>query len=65
MQLCDWLPDSGYQADEAPPIEIYGKDFAMDEKTGCAAGYFHFAVAKATFVIPASLQIFKTPMTFL
>jgi len=34
MQLCDWLPDSGYQADDAPPIEIYGKDFVMDEKTG-------------------------------
>jgi len=34
MQLCDWLPDSGHQADDAPPIEVYGKDFAMDEKTG-------------------------------
>jgi len=34
MQLCDWLPDSGYQADDAPPVEVYGKDFAMDEKTG-------------------------------
>jgi len=26
---------------------------------------FHFAVAKATLVPPASLQIFKTPTTFL
>jgi AraC family transcriptional regulator len=34
MQLCDWLPDSGYQPDDAPPIELYGKDFTMDEKTG-------------------------------
>lgn len=34
MKLCEWLPDSGYQADDAAPIEIYGEDFAMDEKTG-------------------------------
>ncbi|MBB3175753.1 GyrI-like domain-containing protein [Variovorax sp. Sphag1AA] len=34
VQLCDWLPDSGHQADDAPPVEVYGKDFAMDEKTG-------------------------------
>ncbi|MBO9646895.1 MAG: AraC family transcriptional regulator [Variovorax sp.] len=34
VQLCDWLPDSGHQADDAPPVEVYGKDFAMDEKSG-------------------------------
>lgn len=34
MRLCDWLPDSGWQADDAPPVEVYGRDFAMDEKTG-------------------------------
>ena len=32
--LCDWLPDSGYQADDAPPVEVYGKDFAVDAETG-------------------------------
>jgi hypothetical protein len=26
---------------------------------------FHFAVAKATLVMPASLQMFRTPTTFL
>ncbi|VTU23733.1 Regulatory protein SoxS [Variovorax sp. SRS16] len=34
MALCDWLPDSGWQADDGAPIEIYGTDFEMDEKTG-------------------------------
>jgi AraC family transcriptional regulator len=33
MRLCDWLPDSGSQPDDGAPIEIYGTDFAMDEKT--------------------------------
>ncbi|MDM0104097.1 AraC family transcriptional regulator [Variovorax sp. J22R24] len=37
VRLCDWLPDSGYQADDAPPMEVYGKDFAIDEKTGAFA----------------------------
>lgn len=34
MKLCDWLPDSGWQPADGAPIEIYGRDFAMDEKTG-------------------------------
>ncbi|CAN7213122.1 MULTISPECIES: AraC family transcriptional regulator [unclassified Variovorax] len=34
MNLCDWLPDSGYQPADGAPIEIYGRDFEMDEKTG-------------------------------
>ena len=34
VRLCDWLPDSGYQADEAPPVEVYGTDFAIDAQTG-------------------------------
>ncbi|MDM0028461.1 AraC family transcriptional regulator [Variovorax saccharolyticus] len=34
VRLCDWLPDSGFQADEAPPVEVYGKDFAIDAETG-------------------------------
>lgn len=34
MKLCDWLPDSGYQAADGAPLEVYGRDFAMDEKTG-------------------------------
>jgi DNA gyrase inhibitor GyrI len=33
-RLCEWLPDSGWQAADGAPVEIYGKDFAMDEKTG-------------------------------
>ncbi|RZL94591.1 MAG: AraC family transcriptional regulator [Variovorax sp.] len=33
-RLCDWLPDSGWQAADGAPVEIYGTDFAMDEKTG-------------------------------
>ena len=34
MKLCDWLPDSGWQPADGAPLEIYGRDFAMDEKTG-------------------------------
>ena len=34
VRLSDWLPDSGYQADDAPPVEVYGSDFALDEQTG-------------------------------
>jgi AraC family transcriptional regulator len=34
MRLCDWLRDSGWQPEDGAPIEIYGTDFAMDEKTG-------------------------------
>lgn len=33
-ELCQWLPDSGYQADDRLAIEVYGTDFVMDEKTG-------------------------------
>ena len=29
-----WLPQSGWQADDKPPFEIYGPDFEMDPKTG-------------------------------
>ncbi len=29
-----WLPHSGWQADNKPGIEIYGPDFEMDEQTG-------------------------------
>jgi len=32
--LAEWLPDSGYQADDRPPLELYDKDFVMDGKTG-------------------------------
>ncbi|MGO4395601.1 GyrI-like domain-containing protein [Variovorax sp. M-6] len=34
VRLCDWLPDSGYQADDAPPVEVYGCDVTLDEQTG-------------------------------
>lgn len=34
MKLCEWLPANGHQAGDAPPIELYGVDFAMEEKTG-------------------------------
>ncbi|OUM01280.1 AraC family transcriptional regulator [Variovorax sp. JS1663] len=34
MRLCEWLPDSGWQAADGPPLEIYGRDFVMDEATG-------------------------------
>ena len=34
MRLCDWLPDSGWQAADGAPLEVYGGDFVMDEKTG-------------------------------
>lgn len=29
-----WLPQSGYQPDDRPAIEIYPPDFVVDEKTG-------------------------------
>lgn len=29
-----WLPQSGYQPDDRPALEIYGPDFVVDEKTG-------------------------------
>ena len=32
--LAEWLADSGYQADDRLPLELYDKDFVMDEKTG-------------------------------
>ncbi|MEP6730132.1 MAG: AraC family transcriptional regulator, partial [bacterium] len=32
--FADWLPDSAYQCDDRPPLEIYDTDFAMDEQTG-------------------------------
>lgn len=35
--LVDWLPESGYQADDAPPIEIYGSDFSVDPESGAFA----------------------------
>ncbi|MDR6856595.1 AraC family transcriptional regulator [Variovorax guangxiensis] len=34
MRLCEWLPDSGWQAADGAPLEVYGPDFVMDEKTG-------------------------------
>ena len=34
LNLCDWLPDSGWQPADGAPLEIYGRDFVMDEKTG-------------------------------
>lgn len=30
----DWLPDSGYQADDRPCIELYGADSTYDTRTG-------------------------------
>ncbi len=30
----EWLPDSGYQVDDRLSIEVYDKDFVMDEATG-------------------------------
>lgn len=30
----EWLPDSGYQVDDRISIEVYDKDFVMDEATG-------------------------------
>ena len=29
-----WLPQSGYQADDKPGLEMYAEDFALDPKTG-------------------------------
>ena len=37
----------------------------QSDETARARRYFHFAVAKATYVIPASVQMFNTPMMFL
>ena len=34
MTLFEWLPDSGYQADDRLAVEVYDTDFTMDEKTG-------------------------------
>jgi len=45
MRLCgEWLPDSGYQADDRPSLEIYGRDFEMDEKTGAFSCQLCFPV---------------------
>src|SRR5438093_7238942 len=41
------------------------KQHCQPKKTGRAARSSHFAVAKATLVIPASVQMFKTPMILL
>ncbi len=30
----EWLPQSGYQADDKPALELYEEDFVMDPKTG-------------------------------
>jgi AraC family transcriptional regulator len=30
----EWLPESGYQADDRPALELYDQAFVMDEKTG-------------------------------
>jgi len=30
-----WLPDSGYQPDDRPCIEVYGTDVVVDPVTGC------------------------------
>jgi len=32
--LSGWLPDSGYQADDRPAVELYERDFTMDPETG-------------------------------
>lgn len=29
-----WLPESGWQADDKPGVEVYGEDFEMDPATG-------------------------------
>ncbi|MGH8830331.1 MAG: GyrI-like domain-containing protein [Polaromonas sp.] len=35
MRLCgEWLPQSGWQADDKPALELYEEDFVMDPKTG-------------------------------
>src|SRR5919106_1217718 len=41
------------------------KQYCQSQRTDCASRCFHFAVAKATLVIPASVQTFRTPMMFL
>ena len=40
------------------------KQHCQSDETGWAATDFHFAVAKGTLVIPASVQMFKTSMMF-
>lgn len=35
--LVDWLPESGCQPADAPPIEIYGSEFTVDADTGAFA----------------------------
>jgi AraC family transcriptional regulator len=32
-----WLPDSGYQPDDKPCIEVYGADVVVDSDTGVFA----------------------------
>ncbi len=32
--VVDWLPKSRYQPDDRPAVEIYERDFVVDEKTG-------------------------------
>ncbi len=32
--FAQWLPDSGYQADDRPALEAYGSELAWDKKTG-------------------------------
>ena len=41
------------------------KQHCQSQRTDCAWRRFHFAVAKAMLVIPASVQTFRTPMMFL
>jgi hypothetical protein len=41
------------------------KRYCQSKRTDCASRCFHFAVAKATLEIPASVQTFRTPMMFL
>ena len=32
--FAEWLPQSGYQPDNNPAVELYDEDFVMDPKTG-------------------------------
>ncbi len=32
--FAEWLPQSGYQPDNKPALELYEEDFVMDPKTG-------------------------------
>lgn len=34
QMLGQWMPGSGWQAGDGPALEVYDKDFVMDEKTG-------------------------------